>query len=588
MLHPDTLERWHERWADLNPWLRFVVVLGVLGLIGWLVGTPLYRQFREWRLEKNLVTAVEVAEKSDGKEEMEEARDLALTVLRAGDPRIEVFRVLEKALGRLDDPLHGEVSRALLTHPDSSEEDRLKGFRGVAPVLPLGVVGQAWNEVPEESQKKPEFAEVFGRRLIAAGRLPEAATVLLAVPEELRTAEIERHLIRVLVLSRKKQGYEEAQRRIALRWSTAPPGEDAAWLSVFEELPLQALQPGLLGAVRKRLGDAESLEPAQRALATARIDYAANPSGRAALIEEAIDRWQGSAPVEVARFLSVVGVYRRILDEFPPASVSGCPGLLPYVLKALEESEQWSEVKPLVQPLLEVKGLPLPEYEMLGRMAVAAARLRNDPEKVEYWAAAIAEAKFSQEPDALLKLAKLGELSGLGPESMEALLEAVTRGRGPLPLYAEIQPLLQWLLTEGRESNLMQVCGNYLLYEPGNPELLTRYAYLASLTGLVAPEKILESFKPMAEAFPDLKETQCVLATAYLSSGDADTAAGVFRTTEADWASMWLGYRAAFVAARVLSREIDFDDPEVTQFPVQQLLPSERRRFSEWLLKAGG
>ena len=92
-------EKWHGHWADINPWLRFLIVAAVLAVLGLIAGKPAYQKFKDWRLARNLAAAkVAVTE-----ERMEDARDLSLTVLRAGDPQIETFRVLEKSMGALRD-----------------------------------------------------------------------------------------------------------------------------------------------------------------------------------------------------------------------------------------------------------------------------------------------------------------------------------------------------------------------------------------------------------------------------------------------------------------------------------------------------
>ena len=131
-----TLEAIWDRWANLHPLLRFVILLAVLALIGLLAVKPVFREFKAWRLERNLMAA----RKAAAEVRMDEARDLSLTVLQAGDPRIEAFQILEKATASLRDPRHGEIARALMFHPESSDEDRLSGFRGMVQETALGLL----------------------------------------------------------------------------------------------------------------------------------------------------------------------------------------------------------------------------------------------------------------------------------------------------------------------------------------------------------------------------------------------------------------------------------------------------------------
>lgn len=570
-----SIERWHARWADINPWLRFLIVAAVLGVLGVLVGKPAYQVFKDWRLERNLAAAkVAVTE-----ERMDEARDLSLTVLRAGDPRIDTFRVLEKSMGALRDPLHGEISRALMAHPDSSDEDRLNGFVGVARESPMGVVGQAWTLLPVSCQQKPSFALAFADRLIAGQRFSEAAVVLLGVPESARVLAVEQALIRVLIGSRKQDGYEEAQRRLAARWP-AGGGELDGWMDLLEELPVQGLKPALLEPIRKSLLDKAVADPARCGLALARIDYAASYAGRSELIERTITRWKADAPVLVAQWLRDLGLYQRLLATFPAVdSAMATPGLTLCLLEALERTEAWAEVA----PLLAAGGEQLPKCEMLAHQAVAVGRIGDTGAKTEQWESAMAEAKFSGSLDSYLKLARIAETGGLPNEAAQAMLEAVLRGRGPLPLFGELKPMISWLVEQGRESNLLQVCATYLLFEPGNPVLLTQYAYLACLTSLVEPANLLKALKPMAKAFPDELPIQCVLAVAHLSNGEPAEAAEVLDRLKVDVERLAPGYRAAFLATQVLNERIDRQDPRITGFPWKSLLPSERKKFGEWL-----
>jgi len=166
-----------DRWMQIHPFFRFLCLLAVLAAFGLFGARPGYHRFKAWRLERNLVAARHAVEE----ERMDEARDLSLTVLRAGDPRLEAFQILERSTAALRDPLHAEIARALMAHPEGSDEDRWTGFRGIASELPLGVVGQAWAKLPSDCQVAPRFVTAFAERLLAEGRLREAASILLAV-----------------------------------------------------------------------------------------------------------------------------------------------------------------------------------------------------------------------------------------------------------------------------------------------------------------------------------------------------------------------------------------------------------------------
>ena len=564
---------------------------------------PAYQVFEDWRLERNLAAAkVAMAE---GR--MDEARELCLSVLQAGNPRIDTLRILEKSMAALRDPKHGEIARALMSHPESSDEDRLNGFRGLALKTPTGIVGQAWTALPKQCQQRPEFAVAYAERLLAEQLTDEADGVLLAVPETARNEAVELGLIRVLLRRDKPDGYEEAQRRIATQWPTAGNGL-AAWLELLEEIPVQSLQAKPLAPVRQSLELAAAAEPARHdlALALARIDYATNISGRAGVIGETIARWQTAAPAAVAKFLRDVGLPQRLLETFPVAEVPAQPEVLPFVLEALEQTEEWPKVTLLLEPITvqitrkpgNKTGTPDPEKphpasaggitncELLAHLAVAAWKAGETITMAEQWQATMAEAMFSTAPDAFLKISRIALDGGMEDEAAEAMLEAVLQARGPLPLYGKINPLVEWLIKRGRESSLLQICAIYLQFEPDNPTLLTQYHYLACLNDLAEPASQLKAIKPLATAYPEEVPIQCVLATAYLCNGDAAAAAAVLDRLTVDVEQLAPGYRATFLATQVLNDRIDQRDPRLTGFPWKALLPCERKRFGEWLKMA--
>lgn len=592
-----------KRWANWHP-LRRLLLVAVLLAAGVLFGVkPAYQVFEDWRVEQDLAAA-KVAMAAG---RMSEARDLSLSVLQAGNPRIDALQILEKAMAALGDPKHVEIARALMSHPESSDEDRLNGFRKVALEAPMGIVGQAWTALPERCQQRPEFAVPYAERLLAAQRAGEADGVLLAVPETARNEAVELGLIRVMLGRGQPDGCEEAQRRIAAKWPTTGTGL-TAWLELLEEIPVQSLQAKPLAPVRKFLAAAAAAEPARHelALALARLDYVTNPSGRAEMIEKTLVRWQTSAPVAVARLLRDVGLPERLLATFPVAEVSAQPALLPYVLEALEQTGEWPKVKFLLEPFAfqstrkpgDKTGTPSPEKpspegaasmeicEMLAHLALAAGKTGDTTTMAEQWEAAMAEAKFSTAPDAFLKISRIAQDGEMEDEATGATLEAVLQGHGPLPLFSEIKPLVEWLIKRGRESSLLQVCAIYLQFEPDNPALLTQYHYLACLSDQAEPAKQLKAIQPLAAAYPKDVPIQCVLATAYLCNGDGAAAAAVLDRLTVDVEQLAPGFRATFLATQVLNDRMDRRDPRLTGFPWKALLPPERKRFGEWLKMA--
>lgn len=567
----------HDRWANLHPLVRFLVMSLVVGGVGMVAIRPAYRAFKDWRLERNLVAAREAV---DGLR-MDEARDLSLTVLRAGDPRIEAFRILEKSTASLRDPLHAGIARALIGHPEGTKEDRLNGFRGIAQELALGLVGQAWAGLPVECRTDPRFAVMFATRLISEKRLNEAVSVMVAVPESERDGALKRSLIQALIVSGKSEALQEAQRQIATGFSSAA-GEGDEWLGLLEEIPPVSLQVGLLTPVRKVLEAPDSENSPRNALMLARMDYAAQFASRAAILDSAIERWKAPAPEWVAKFLQDLGLNQRLLDEFPPERVNESPGLFPLVLDALEDTGASDQVI----LLLEKQGHLLTKSEQLAHRAVALGQMGDSGGSNQAWSAAIEEAKASPDSGSLMKLHRIAKGVGLTDAANIALLDSIRLGRGPLPLYSDLKPLLVSLQEQRRENSLLEVCANYFSFEPGNPVLLTQYAYLACLNQLAEPAAVVKAMEPLAKAFPKEVPIQCVLAMVYLCDNKPAKAAEVLDALELDPSKVAPSYRAVYLVSQVLNRRISKDDRQITDFPWKSLQALERKKFTEMIRSA--
>lgn len=567
----DLISSLHDRWANLHPLIRFLCVVAVLSLAGYLSAKPAYRVFRQWRMDRNLAEARQAVEE----DRMQEARDRSLTVLRSGDPSIEAFRILEKSTASLGDPRHGEIAGALISHPEGSDEDRLTGFLTVAADMPLGLVGHAWTTLPEECRTQARFATAFARRLLADKRLGEAATVLLAVPEEVRDCEVRQALARVLIASGRREGYEEAQRMIAA--GVADSGaEVSAWLDVLEEVPVPSLQEKLLSPVRGLPDDLPGVDAARIALIGARIDYAARWPQRAMILEKTIGEWKERSPEQLARFLSHLGLYHKLLEIYSVEMIDSHPGLWSLLLDAAERTAAWE----IVGHLLDASAGRLPKYQELAHRALLAAKTADANARTEAWAAAIAEAKSDTSNRALLTLHRIASEAGFNELATTAMVEAIRAGRGPLPLYEDQKSLCQSLAQSGQDTTLLEICAIYLNFEPANPVLLTQYAYLACLNDVIEPAQLLTPLNLLAQAFPKELPIHIALATAHLCDSQADKAAEVLEPFDLENKELSPAFRIVFLTSQLLNGKIPANDPRIERFPWNSLQASENRKFS--------
>lgn len=572
----DLISSLHARWANLHPFIRFMCMVAVMAVMGLIAVKPAYGSFRQWRMDRNLAAAHSAVKEN----RMQEARDLSMTVLRSGEPSIEAFRILEKATEHLRDPRHADIARALISHPEGTDEDRLTGFLGIVMELPLGLVGQAWSALPAESKEDPRFATAFARRLIAEKRLGEATSVLLAVPGEARDEAARQALARVLIGSGKREGFEEVQRMIVAELA-AGEARVSAWLDVLEDLPVLSLREDLLAPVRSLRPPAD-VDPARMALILARMDYAAQWSTRAASLAKTIAKWKDPSPRYLAAFLGDLRLHEMLLETYQAEHADRYPELYPLLLEAAERSDAHDTVR----ELLDACGERMPKPVELAHRALLASKTGDATTRGTAWKAAIEAAKADASHHSLLGLHRIALDAGLDDLAGMAMVEAIRSGRGPLPLYQDLKSLCASLAAQDQESTVLEICAIYLNFEPSNPVLRTQYAYLACLSGVIEPEKLFEPLQLLATAFPKELPIHFTLASAYLCAGQAAMAAEVLDPLELKPAELPPAFRVVYLTSQLLNSRMTRDDPQIAEFPWKALQHSERRKFSE-LIRGG-
>ena len=554
-------------WVNLPLLVRLLLLAVLCGGLALLAGEPVYRQIQAWRVERNLDQARQALEAG----QMQKARDHSLAVLRTGDVRLETVRIFERSTASLKDPRHSEIARFLIEHPESTVADRLTGFLALVDRIPLGLVAQLWGVLPEDCRTDPRFAVALAGRLTSEGQHAEATTALLAVPEGERDAACQRALLRILIANGSSEAYQEAQQRIAVAFPAARD-ELATWLELLESIPPLRLQPALLRPVRQMLAEEDD---GRAALMIARMDYSARFVERGEIIDDAIRRWRDREPVELARFLAAMGLHDRLLEVFPDVRQAAEAGISDLLLEAARAAGNWR----LVESMLDAKPPELGRLQELAWRAGIATQGTNTVGRAEAWAAAMNEALASRADDAYLQLHRMAMAMGMEDEARQALLAAIRTGRGPLPLYGSLQPLLSALAGQGNERAIMEVITIYLAFEPRNAGLVTQYAYLACINELLEPEIVLQELETLLSKKPDLIPLQYTVALAHLCNDRPDLAASVLDPLTADVAGLPPQLRAIHLVTQLRNGRIGNDDPALRALPWSELLPSERGKF---------
>lgn len=563
-----------DKWANWHPFLRFLIVLVLLTLIGFFAGLPSYRALKKWRVEQKITSA----SKAIQADRMDEARDLSLSVLQEGDARIEAFRVLQQSMEALQDPRQSDIARFLLQHPKGTDADRLQGLRSVAPVAPMGLLGQAWGSLPKSNQQDPEFIVLLADRLLSEGMVVDAAKLLKTDTSEHTPLPVRERFIRVLILDGSSEGYAEAQKRIVTDASSL--GFETT-MDLLESLPVESLNAALLVPCLEKLAPTTPSQEARAALFQIRLQLSANFEARAAILQETINHWRDAAPAELAKFLADLGLQQLLVESIPVEQAASHPTILPYLLNAYIETSSVDKL----EFLLDQQMSNMPRHELFAYRSFTAELKENASLSNQHWSTAMEEAKSSNSPNAYLDLFRIAQRTGMRSRGELALVEAIRLGRGPLPLYNNLRPLLESLFRQNRENEIMMICSRYFAFEPNNAALLSQYAYLACIHDMAAPETLLKAARPLAEQYKDAQPVQFVLITLQLCAGLPQEALATLERMNPNLDTLSPTHRIAYLVTLVMNQKMAPDDPRIARFPWDKLLLSEQRKYAQLLKK---
>ena len=566
------IEKAHDFWADLNPWLKGMLVAALVAALGYFGGRPAYRAFRSWRCTQNLAEAREKMSQGDAPR----ARELALAVLHLDGNRFEAIQILGQTMPSLSDPLAPSVAMTLLADPRSSEEDREHSFQTIVENCPLAMAGTAWNQIGPERQKQMPYRLAFVRRLIDQTNYSEASGLLRECANLAEEPQLEAERIRLLVLSRDEGAWKEAQERSRTVCKADGP-EAGRILTLIEGIPADHIDPACAAAAMDWLGaHKEQVEIGPR-LAVEYLRLAAkcpNPDPERRKLVESVAR---EAPDQIALWLVRHNHVDEALAILPNEDQARTAAWFLARCEVLRAAEHWTEWKDLL-----VRAPPqISRMEVACDLAIACDRLGQIGPRLAAWNTAMAEAGTGSSGNNYLVLAQRAEKAGLQAQAEDAMVQAILLGRGRLPLFQRLQPLILSLAKQGRERDLLQVESALLGLEPANPVLIANHAYLACLTGSVAPPALRERLAPLRKVLPNAVPVRCVLAATWLADAKGPEAMAELQIEGVDWRTASPGYRAIYGAALLCNGRTDQAEQILKDLPWPELLPCERQFFHD-------
>lgn len=571
------LRRFNRWWANTPPWICRLIILGVIAAIGLGLAKPSYKLFRKWMIEQNFRDAIAASAANDPVK----ARDLALAVLITGDNRIEMFRTLERAMHELGDPRYPRFANALCGHPECTDEDRLNVFKSVTETYPFGLMLAQWAMLPPEQQNGPQFLLALADRAIRDGDHAQVPSILSKINSDTLIPEVAARRIRAKIAENTTEGIEQAQTDLVTMWKLHPD-EPVDWCDILESIPIDQFDQFILGPLRPWLIKGRPNQPGRSQLIDARIRFAAttDEKEREKLVDETIKEWKNDAPEKTCEFLEATDRHDRLLATFSDSDVAGKPNLLMKRIKAAVKLKR----NPELLATLELHGTTLEPIDFLAYSSVAAFRA-NDGAKLNMdWKKAIDEGLTSQRPNALVDLYRIATDNGMLLEQERALLAAIRAGRGPLPSYYAITPALELFTNKGMEHELKEILNQYMTFEPWNPLVISRHAYLAAMMGLDKPAEVIDRVSKLVEQSPEETQHAAVLATVQLINGQAADALATWQKISTPIEDLTQAFRVAHLTTRVITEKIDVPtSPDVAAIPWASLMPCERKQFRKLL-----
>lgn len=491
-------------------WKLALALVVFVALVGWLVAKPGYARFRKWRLAENYHEAV--AANQDGN--YGRAFELGQALVLAGDRRVEIYRVLENAAGELQDGRYEPIAIGLLCHPQANTDDRLGVFEVLAPDAPFGRLQSLWMTLPETERMDPRFRLAMTSRMLDDDAYE---SVIKALGENTGSEDPEttRHRIRAWAGYGTHEASTTAQALLLTAWQ-ADPESPADWCELIQALPVEHLDPVILGPLRPWLAKGRPGKPGKGELTDARIRWAmSSDSERDTWFPELVGRWKDSAPHELAAFLAAVDRRDLLVATFDDEAVANDAVLTRTRLESLMRLDHDEDLALAVL----LQGRTLDPVETHAWSAVAYHR-NDDPARMgTSWRAAIETALTNSTPRVLLDIHRLAVRAGMRREAGDALVAAIKTGRGPLPAYDALAPFLDSLARDGLDTDLVAIHTQYAKIEPWHPRLMARYCQLAAYFGLEDVAVLTKKLSAFAEQYPTEHQITAVMATLHLLAG---------------------------------------------------------------------
>lgn len=504
----DFTNRLRENWANLPLVIRLILMPLALGVVVLPFGRPLGSALSNVALERNSRLAEDAIEAGDARE----ARSRSLAAIQSAPERIEVARTILRSMDILSDPKRIQVATILMQHPDAGSADRKLAMRVLASHAPMVMVGAAWAALSGEERAMPEMIDAFARRLIAEGRSEQAALLLKNVEFSSLPDLICRLFVDLLQNQGSPEAWLECQKLLHERSRAASDAGQPipGWcLEGWERVPQEYLDSRSLTVF--------PVEDTPRVMMLRRRFE----QGKHALDlqDPQIAIWlrdiKSGDRLSLALLLANCGHPSAAIQLFDKGA-----GLTHQEYEWVRDTRlrtlAW---RPWLDFLQSPAVLGISQAWVCADRALAHFKLNESFQSKDAWREAIQLAANSTQGPRLTDLSR--RIRPWMPEQAEeAMLAAISSPSQALPLFNDLQWLSTSLEKAGNDKALLELSRAYLGIEPGNPIVVTRYAYLALLAGELSPAAAIRMIIPIVESQPRSPHPRIVAVMAALLLDD--------------------------------------------------------------------
>jgi hypothetical protein len=557
-------------------WMASLTTVLCLG-VGALLAKPAYRMLREWRIERNAENAATALAAGD----YAEARRLAMSVLQLHNERHDMLVILQRSMEELKDPNAVNISRALMVHPEATEEDRIRGFRETCANMPIAVATRTWRALGEEKANSPAYLTPFVTRVIDQGLPGEAAKMLLTRNDVDQHPELRFQAVRVLLMADEGKYLDRAQFEISELMQEggklALPG-----FRLLAGVPPAQFRSAYFPELEPWVAAQEGATADDRLLALIQRRHRF-PEQEAEIVKEAIARFGSEDAAALGRWLNQTGRAGETLALLSAEGAATDVGRYLARADALIALERWQDAREWLAAPPE----NLPMIELHFRRVLCDDTPGDPTKNGKAWAAALREIGANPNPNDLLDLQQRMRDAGLEELAREAMAAALRKGRGRLPYWLQVRDLLPWLHAKQQGQAMFEVCSVMASLEPERLEVVVQALDLACVLGKIQPAALKERVEQIGSHSPEISQSprfRELMATALLlddKPGEAIAALG----PEASGTDKASGRAMAVAAVAKAMLGDDKTSNELFKRTDWNLMLPEERKFFTGLLE---